>query len=134
MCLPGQWRTPKAREVFQYLVAMERVHVKIFEGMLEESEAAERRDDYGGDYAAYLKALASSAVFTDEMAASELASRAESDIAAVELGMRAEKDSILFYYEMQELMPGAVHRINKIITEEKKHLRQLTDLRKTLGA
>jgi len=127
-------KNPKAREIFQYLLGMEREHVKIFQGMLSEAERVETPESYTGDYAAYLEALVASAVFTDEMAASELASRAESDIAAVELGMRAEKDSILFYYEMQELMPGAVHRINKIITEEKKHLRQLTDLRKTLGA
>jgi rubrerythrin len=124
---------PKAREVFQYLVAMERVHVKIFEGMLEESEAAEKLEDYSGDYTAYLKALASSAVFTDELMASTLATQAESDVAAVELAIRAEKDSMLFYCEMREIMPrSSVPKIKVIIAEEKRHLAQLTEFRAAL--
>jgi rubrerythrin len=128
-------KRPKAREVFQYLAGMERAHVKIFQGMLADSEKAESPGTYTGDYAAYLQALANSAVFTDELMASDLATRAESDTAAVDLGIRAEKDSILFYYEMQELMPsGSGAEIKRIIAEEKGHLAQLTELKTTLAS
>jgi rubrerythrin len=128
-------KSPKAREIFQYLVEMERDHIKIFRGMLDESEKVESSEAYTGDYAAYLQALASSAVFTDELMASEVANRAESDVAAAELGIRAEKDSILFYYEMQELMPrGSGAKVEGIIAEEKLHLAQLTELKTALAS
>ncbi len=128
-------KSPRAREVFHYLVGMERDHVRIFQGMLAESEKAETPETYTGDYAAYLQALASSAVFTDELMAGTLAAQSESDLAAVELGIRAEKDSILFYYEMQELMPpGSGAKISRIITEEKRHLAQLTGLKTVLAS
>jgi len=58
----------------------------------------------------------------------------DSDIKAIELSISAEKDSILFYYNMKELMPkGAQATVNKIITEEKLHLRQLSELKKKLA-
>ncbi len=47
----------------------------------------------------------------------------------------AEMDSILFYYEMKDIMPQrAQPMVNKIITEEKLHLRQLSTLKKRLAA
>lgn len=125
----------KAREIFQYLVGMEREHIRKFESMLDEADSKEEVETYSGEYAAYLQALVDDAVFTDDAVTSELATQAESDIAAVELGISAEKDSILFYYEMKELMPRkARSTIEEIIAEEKTHLRQLTELKKTLAA
>ena len=57
-----------------------------------------------------------------------------SDIEAMELAIGAEKDSILFYYEMKEIMPQRARpTVNKIITEEKSHLRELSELKKKLA-
>ncbi len=68
------------------------------------------------------------------MVTSEMATQADSDIEALELAMGAEKDSILFYYEMKEIMPQrAQPTVNKIIAEEKSHLRQLSELKKKLA-
>ena len=125
----------KAREIFRYLVGMERDHIQIFQNMLDEADKYEVPETYGGEYAAYLQALVDSAVFTDDAVTSELATQSENDIAAIELGINAEKDSILFYYEMKEIVPKPVRAtIDKIIAEEKLHLRQLSDLKKTLAA
>jgi rubrerythrin len=125
----------KAREIFQYLVGMERDHIRVFQSMLDEADKYEVPEAYAGEYAAYLQALVDSAVFTDDTVTSELATQSENDIAAIELGISAEKDSILFYYEMREIMPKSVRAtIDKIIAEEKLHLRQLSELRKTLAA
>jgi rubrerythrin len=64
-----------------------------------------------------------------------MATRAESDTEALELAIRAEKDSILFYYQMREIMPQrAQPTVNKIIAEEKSHLRQLSELKRKLAA
>jgi len=52
----------------------------------------------------------------------------------VELGISAEKDSILFYYEMRDIMPRQVLPVmNRIITEEKSHLRQLSEVKQKLA-
>jgi rubrerythrin len=125
----------KAREIFQYLVGMERDHIRIFQSMLDEADKYEVPEAYAGEYAAYLQALVDSAVFTDDTVTSELATQSENDIAAIELGISAEKDSILFYYEMREIVPKSARAtIDKIIAEEKLHLRQLSELRKMLAA
>jgi rubrerythrin len=125
----------KAREIFQYLVGMEREHIQIFQGMLDDLDKYEVPQAYEGEYGAYLQALVDSAVFTDDMVTSELATQSESDIAAVELGISAEKDSILFYYEMREIVSKPARaKIDKIIAEEKLHLRRLAELKKVLAA
>jgi rubrerythrin len=124
-----------ARDVFQYLADMEREHVQIFQGMLGEADKYQTSETYAGEYAAYLRSLVDSAVFTDDVVTSEMATRAESDIEAVELAISAEKDSILFYYEMKDIMPQrAQPTVSKIIAEEKSHLRQLSELKKKLAA
>lgn len=124
-----------ARDVFQYLADMERHHVRIFQDMLGEADKYQLPETPAGEYTAYLQALVDSAVFTDDMVTSEMATRAESDIETLELAVSAEKDSILFYYEMKDIMPErAQPTVNKIIAEEKKHLRQLSELRSKLAA
>ena len=122
-----------ARDVFQHLADMEREHIQIFQGMLSEANRYQPSETYTGEYAAYFQALVDSAVFTDDMATSEMATQVESDIEAMELAIGAEKDSILFYYGMRDIMPQrAQPTVNKIITEEKSHLRQLSELKKKL--
>ncbi len=124
----------EARDIFQYLADMERTHVHIFQGMLGEADKYQPQESYAGEYAAYLQALVDSAVFTDDSITSEMATQLSSDIEAMELAIGAEKDSILFYYEMKEIMPQrAQPTVNKIITEEKSHLRELSELKKKLA-
>ena len=124
-----------AREIFQYLADMERMHIRIFQGMLDEADKYEIPETYAGEYTAYLQALVDSAVFTDETITSEMATWASSDIEAMELAIGAEKDSILFYYEMREILPQPVQpMMTKIIAEEKAHLRELSELKKNFLA
>jgi rubrerythrin len=125
----------EARIVFEGLVMMEREHIRIFEDMLGEAESHHAGEPSTQEYSAYLQALMDGAVFTDDLITSEMATEADSDIKALELGISAEKDSILFYYEMRDLMPrSAVSTIDRIIAEEKSHLQQLTEIKKKLAA
>jgi len=124
----------EARNIFQYLADMERMHIRIFQGMLGEADKYQPPESYAEEYAAYLQALVDSAVFTDDSITSEMATQLSSDIEAMELAIGAEKDSILFYYAMKEIMPQrAQPTVNKIITEEKSHLRELSELKKKLA-
>jgi rubrerythrin len=123
----------QARDVFEGLVQMERQHLKVFEEMLDEAGGQPPPGTSSPEYSGYLQALVDSAVFTDDMITSEMATGAENDIQALELGISAEKDSILFYYEMRDLMPQRFTQlVNNIIAEEKSHLQQLSEIKKEL--
>ena len=123
-----------ARHVFQNLADMERGHIQIFEDMLGEADKYQPSETSRQEYADYLQALIDNAIFTDDMITSEMATQADSDMKAVELGISAEKESILFYYEMRDIMPQqALPMINRIISEEKSHLRQLSEIKKRLA-
>ena len=127
-------RNAVARDIFQRLIDMERQHIQIFQGMLEEADKYQIPEARAGEYAPYLRALVDSAVFTDDFVTSEMATGVGGDIGAVELAINAEKDSILFYYEMKDIMPQrAQPTVNKIIAEEKSHLRQLSEVKKKLA-
>jgi len=122
------------REMFQRLADMEREHIKTFESMLTDTDSQQPAESYPGEYAAYLQALVDSAVFTDDMITSELATQADSDIEAMELAIGAEKDSILFYYEMRDIMPRkAQPTVDRILAEEKSHLEALTRIKRLLA-
>jgi rubrerythrin len=124
-----------ARAVFEALVAMEREHLSMFEEMLAEIEQQTPQEVETQEYPEYLKALIDEAVFTDDMITSEMATQADSDVKALELAISAEKDSILFYYEMRDNVPQRVMPvINRIISEEKTHLQQLSGIKKKLTA
>jgi rubrerythrin len=124
-----------ARVVFEGLVLMEREHLRLFQTMLEEAGVPEGAGAAAPEYPGYLQALIDSAVFTDDMITSEMATEADSDIKALELAIAAEKDSILFYYEMRDAMPGGAGGvIDRIIAEEKFHLQQLTEIKQKLAA
>ena len=120
-----------ARTVFEELVEMERDHIAIFQDMMggyEEQQAPSQA------YSEYLRALLDAAVFTDDLITGEMATQADSDIKALELAITAEKDSILFYYELRDILPGqSLPAINRIIAEEKSHLQQLSDIKKQLA-
>lgn len=123
------------RDIFQYLTDMERTHIDIFEDMLGEPDKYHIPETYAEEYSAYLQALVDNAVFTDDAITSEMATRVSSDIEALELAIGAEKDSILFYYGFKEIMPQrAQSMVDKIISEEKSHLREISELKKKLAA
>jgi rubrerythrin len=122
----------QTREVFEGLVQMEREHLKTFQDMLEEAGGQPPPEASGQEYSGYFQALVDNAVFTDDMIASGTVAD-ESDIQALDLGIGAEKDSILFYYEMKDIVPRRfVPLVDRIIAEEKSHLQQLSEIKKRI--
>lgn len=124
----------ETRAVFEDLVEMEREHLRIFEDMLVEISQFEPPEPAPEETHEYIRALIDEAVFTDDLITSEMAGQADSDIKALELAIGAEKDSVLFYYELKEMIPlRLAPLVNRIIGEEKKHLSQLTAIKKNLS-
>jgi rubrerythrin len=125
---------PIERNLFIRLAEAERTHMETFKRMLREADTYTSSEDQQREYDDYLRALVNNAVFTDEMATSELATRTDSDAGALDIGIRAEKDSILFYYYMKEVMPTTgVAILDKILNEEKLHLSQLSEIKNTMS-
>jgi rubrerythrin len=123
-----------AKEVFKNLADMEREHIQIFQGMLDEVDKYQIPETYAEEYADYFQALVNSAVFTDDTMARQMAMQVD-DIQAMELAIGAEKDSILFYSEMKDIMPKpAQPTVNKVILEEKSHLRDLSELKRKMAS
>ena len=119
--------------LFKHLANMERHHLEVFEEILTKAGGFEISPGYDEESVAYLRELIQNAVFTDELASSEMVNSADSDIKALELAVGAEKDSILFYYELKDILPQTeIGLVDSIITEEKRHLRQLTSIKNQL--
>ena len=122
-----------AREIYNYLAEQEKKHLAKFQDFQKTTGGYQPIEDYTGESALYLKAFVKHLVFTDD-AMRQLETGQEFDeLKAIETGINAEKDSILFYSEMQSLIPQSdQHVVYDITSEEKRHLLQLSDLKEKL--
>ena len=124
-----------ARAAFATLAAMEREHLTTFQGLLAETIAGESTETLELKYPDYIQTLVDEAVFSSDLATSEIAMQADTDIKAVALGISAEKDALLFYYEMKDNLPQrTIPMLDRIIDEEKRHLRQLAEVKQKLAS
>lgn len=90
---------------------------------------------FSDDYFAYLRAFSEEYVFTKQRKGEEIAQNVEDELETVKIGINAEKDSILFYNEMRKLvLKDAQETIDKLIEEEQKHLRKLSELKNSLSS
>ena len=123
-----------SRGIYEYLAGEEKKHIEIFQGMLASITDYRLPETYTEEYDLYLKSLVDSAVFTDDQAAREMAQRVASDAEAIQIALGAEKDSILFYTNLRDLVRRSdCEVVDKIIGEEKSHLTQLSELKKSLS-
>lgn len=123
------------RGAYKYLADMEEKHIETFHSMLGTLGEYRPPEIYAQEYSLYLKALVESAVFADDKVAREMAEKVTSSAEAIHIALGAEKDSILFYSEMRNLVPERDREVvDRIIEEEKSHLRQLSELKKKLAA
>ena len=132
--LADSTRDAAVQGTYKYLADKEKEHIGIFRNMLGSVGDYQPPETLTEEYDSYLKALTDSLVFTDDQVAREIARKVNSDIEAIQIALGAEKDSILFYSEIRDLvrMPDR-DVVNKIIEEEKSHVRQLSDLKKDLS-
>ncbi|NQS88647.1 ferritin family protein [Patescibacteria group bacterium] len=123
----------RAKQIFQHLADEEKKHIEVFKNILSNVEKYEPSGLYTEEYFAYLKALSEEYVFTKEKKGIEIAQKVKDEIEAIEIGINVEKDSILFYNEMKKLVLRDEHRaIYKLIEEEQEHLKELSELKKSL--
>lgn len=131
--LAGSAKNPGARDTYKNLADKEREHAVIFQNMMITVSAYKPPETYTEQYNLYLKALIDSLVFADDKVSVKMARKVDSEAEAVQIAMGAEKDSILFYVEIRYMVRRTERKVvGKIIEEEKSHLRQLMEIKKSL--
>ncbi len=131
--LVEQLKNQKAKEAFKYLAGEEEKHIAVFQNILDSVHKYEPPESYPGEYFAYMNALARDYVFTQKDKGREIAKNVKGDKEAISLGIGFEKDSIIFYVGMKKVVPEYDHKIvDKLITQEQDHLRQMSELKESL--
>jgi len=126
-------KSDKAKGIFKHLSGEEEKHIATFQKILNSVQKYEPTEAYPGEYFSYMNSLASEHIFTRENKGSEMAQSAKDDKEAVDLGIAFEKDSIVFYEGMKKVVPEYDHKlVDALINQEENHLKQLSDLKKTL--
>ncbi|HXZ95242.1 MAG TPA: ferritin family protein [Dehalococcoidia bacterium] len=131
--LAGSSKNHAARDIYKYLADQEKEHAAIFQKMLDSVGESKPPETYTEQYNLYLKALIDSLFFVDDEVSRKMAQNVKSEAEAIQIGIGAEKDSILFYVEVKDVIRRSDRKaVGKIIEEERSHLRQLTEIKKSL--
>ena len=121
------------KDIYNYLAGEEKKHMDIFRGMSDSLGQAKPTETYTDEYMLYLKSLVDSVVFSSVTEAQQKAGKIFNEVEALDTGIQAEKDSILFYAELQSLVRERDREVVlNTLDEEKKHLRQLSELKRKL--
>ncbi|NQT28094.1 MAG: hypothetical protein HQ570_00675 [Candidatus Omnitrophica bacterium] len=131
--LEDKARDKKLKTTCKYLKEQEEFHRKLFQEMLDNIEEYIVYEFSQGEYEAYLRAIATEYIFTQEIIRGKIKEGFRSDLVAVEFGIFIEKESILTYSALGEYMlAGRQAVLRKIIDEEKKHLIDLIAIKDSL--
>jgi rubrerythrin len=115
------------QRLFEDLAAQERIHYQVFSQMLATVGPApvlpaEEYDQYG----AYLQVALNNALFAGPDKALALAAMAKDKATALRGALGFEKDTLLFFYDLREMVAEKDRAaVTRIISEEKSHVRRL---------
>jgi rubrerythrin len=126
----------RVRQFLEFFSAEEARHEEVFAKMAERlSSHGPHQESEPSEYLEYLRHLLNShALFIGDTSDQRLAESGNMK-AAIELAMRIEKDTILFFTEIQHLIPPAEYGvIRACIEEERSHFRQLNRMLASLDS
>jgi len=123
------------KELLGYLAGEEEKHLKTFQGLYDVlKERGEQAPYNWEEVKLYLKAIIDSRFFTGPDKAIQMAREAKSGIEVLNSAISFEKETLLFFYEMLEVVKSQESNlIKKIIEEEKKHVRKLSAMKSRLN-
>lgn len=114
------------KELIIHLKNEELAHEKTFRELLSDLTPANVRETYPGEYEEYLKALVDNHVFAADNSGEKALAMVKNEIDALNIAMGFEKDTILFFQELRDLVSEKDQStIDRLIDEEKSHLRKL---------
>ncbi len=120
----------EVKELFEALAAQERGHYQVFQKMLEDVQPARELPASEYDqYQDYVQVALDNALFAGPEKALSLARKAQDREMALRAAMGFEKDTLLFFYDLRDMVAEADRKtITAVIREEKKHLRRLAGM------
>ena len=118
---------PEVKALFEDLAAQEQRHRQAFQKMLRATPVRGRsRFDYD-EYQAYLQTALADALFAGPDKGLALAEEAQDRATALRAAMGFEKDTLLFFYDLREVVAEAEREtVSAIIREERAHLCRLS--------
>mgnify|MGYP005835790993 CR=1 FL=1 len=123
-------RSPLVRQAAERFAEQEKVHLKVFSDMVKAAPADTPREDYAGEYMAYVRALLDGKLFPPEGEAAKLAREAKSDRDAIEVALQFERNTLLFFGEIRNFVARKDQEtVEKVMDEERQHLVDLAALR-----
>jgi rubrerythrin len=123
---------PSVKKLFQELAVQEQRHYEVFQkmaGTVSGAAGPAAPDAERDEYQVYLQAALDNALFAGPDKALALAEQACDRQAALRVAIGFEKDTLLFFYDLRDMVSEAEQKaVNGIIQEEKLHLRRLAGL------
>ncbi len=130
--LERESQTENIRQLWAYLKEQEEIHRKVFQDMLDSQKDYLVVEFSAGEHQAYLGAIASEYIFTQDLIKKYIRKRFQNDIEAIDFGISVEKISILTYTALKEYIKKDKKGVlDKVIVQEKTHLVKLKTLKRT---
>ncbi|MBP7087870.1 MAG: ferritin family protein [Candidatus Omnitrophica bacterium] len=128
--LEDKAKKDELKALWRYLKEQEKIHRQTFQEMLDNIKDYVIYEFNPGEYQAYLRAIASEYIFTQELVERKIKEGFGSDSEALKFGIFIEKESILTYTALKEYITTDKQSVlDKIIDEEKWHLVKLSVLK-----
>jgi len=128
-------RENSLKELFQYLAEEEEKHLKTFQDFYNTLKEKPEITPYNWEEAKlYLEALVDSKFFASPEKAINLAKEAKDELEVINLAMNFEKETLLFFYQILEMIKSQEQElVKKIIEQEKKHIQRLSTMKGKLS-
>jgi rubrerythrin len=123
------------KELFRYLAEEEEKHLKTFQGLYNLLKEKPEITPYNWEEAKlYLEALVDSKFFAGPDTAINLAKKAKDELEVIYAAIEFEKDTLLFFYQILEMIKSREQElVKKIIEEEKRHIQRLSTMKSKLS-
>ena len=123
-------KAPKTRALFEDLADQEVKHYQVFSQLAQRvKDRPLLSDPEWDDYVRYLSTTVQSAFFEGPDKALAAAEQVADAREAVRLAMGFEKETLLFFFDLRDAVRGENREfVDKIVTEEKAHLRRLAEM------
>lgn len=123
------------KTLFQFLAGEEAKHKEVFANLYQTTKEKPASVPYNWDeMGLYLKAITESRFFSGENKAINLIKKAKTPKQVLDFVLDFERETMLFYAEVMNIVSEKNRElVNKIIAQEKSHIRQLQALKETLS-
>jgi rubrerythrin len=119
--------TPGVKALFEDLAVQEQYHRRAFQQMGHDGVQFALSPEQWDEFQAYTDALLKQSFFAKPENALNLAAQAEDERSALQAALDFEKEAMLFFYELQNVVRAPSQQtVERIIQEEKQHIRRLS--------